>query len=87
MGLTPGSGRSPGKGNGNPLQHACLENPWIEGPGGLQSIEYQRLETMTKNSNKKNNLNHIKQSTFNYSIETYLIVHILMHPGALLTPI
>ena len=23
----PGSGRSPGGGNGNPLQHSCLENP------------------------------------------------------------
>ena len=23
----PGSGRFPGKGNGNPLQHSCLENP------------------------------------------------------------
>ena len=22
-----GEGRSPGKGNGNPLQHSCLENP------------------------------------------------------------
>ena len=22
----PGSGRSPGKGNGNPLQYSCLEN-------------------------------------------------------------
>ena len=26
MGSTPGVGRSPGKGNGNPLQHSCLEN-------------------------------------------------------------
>ena len=26
-GLIPGSGRSPGEGNGNPLQHSCLENP------------------------------------------------------------
>ena len=25
-GLTPGSGRSPGEGNGNPLQYSCLEN-------------------------------------------------------------
>jgi len=25
--LIPGSGRSPGEGNGNPLQHSCLENP------------------------------------------------------------
>ena len=23
----PGSGRSPGKGNGNPLQYSCLKNP------------------------------------------------------------
>ena len=26
-GLIPGLGRSPGEGNGNLLQHACLENP------------------------------------------------------------
>ena len=26
-GLIPGSGRSPGEGNGNPLQHSCLEDP------------------------------------------------------------
>ena len=25
--LIPGSGRFPGKGNGNPLQYSCLENP------------------------------------------------------------
>ena len=26
-GSTPGSGRSPGEGDGNPLQYPCLENP------------------------------------------------------------
>ena len=26
-GLIPGSGRSPGVGNGNPLHYSCLENP------------------------------------------------------------
>ena len=26
-GLIPGSGRSPGEGNGNPLQYSCPENP------------------------------------------------------------
>ena len=26
-GLIPGWGRSPGEGNGNPLQYSCLENP------------------------------------------------------------
>ena len=27
VGLIPGSGRSPGEGNGNPLQYSCLGNP------------------------------------------------------------
>ena len=30
-GSTPRSGRSPGEGNGNPLQYACLENPMDRG--------------------------------------------------------
>ena len=29
--LIPGSGRSPGGGNGNPLQYSCLENPMDRG--------------------------------------------------------
>ena len=31
VGLIPGSGRSPGEGNGNPLQYSCLENPMDRG--------------------------------------------------------
>ena len=31
LGSTPGLGRSPGEGNGNPLQYFCLENPMDEG--------------------------------------------------------
>ena len=27
LGSIPGSGRSPGEGNGNPIQYSCLENP------------------------------------------------------------
>ena len=27
LGSIPGSGRSPGEGNGNPLQFSCMENP------------------------------------------------------------
>ena len=27
LGSSPGLGRSPGEGNGNPLQYSCLENP------------------------------------------------------------
>ena len=29
--LIPGSGSSPGEGNGNPLQYSCLENPMDKG--------------------------------------------------------
>ena len=31
VGLIPASGRSPGEGNGNPLQYSCLENPMYGG--------------------------------------------------------
>ena len=42
LGLIPESGGSPGVGNGNPLQHSCLENPmdrgawWATVQGGLK---------------------------------------------------
>ena len=42
-GSIPGLGRCPGGGPGSPLQDSCLENPWKEEPGGLQSIGLQRV--------------------------------------------
>ena len=30
-GSVPGPGRSPGEGNGNPVQYSCLENPMDRG--------------------------------------------------------
>ena len=41
VGSTPGSGKSPGGGHGNPLQYSCLENPHGEEPGRLQSMGLQ----------------------------------------------
>ena len=38
--LIPGSGRSHGKGNGNPLQYSCLENPM-----GLPNLGIERIHT------------------------------------------
>jgi len=38
LSLIPGSGRSPGEGNGYPLQ---WEIPWTEEPGRLQSMGLQ----------------------------------------------
>ena len=41
---TPGLGRSPGEGNGNPLLYSCLENLMDGGAtGGLQSKGSQRV--------------------------------------------
>ena len=42
-GLIPGSRKSPGEGNGYPLQYACPEIPWTEEPGGLQFVGMQRV--------------------------------------------
>ena len=36
LGSIPGSGRSPGEGNGNPLQYSCLQNSKNRGTCGLQ---------------------------------------------------
>ena len=41
--LISGSGRCPRGGNGNPLQYSCLEDPWIEEPGGLEFMGLQRV--------------------------------------------
>ena len=49
MGSIPGSGRSPWKGNGNPLQYSCLENsmdrgPWCDRVHGVPKT-WQQLST------------------------------------------
>ena len=41
LGSIPGLGRFTGEGNGNPLQHSCLENPWPEEPGKLHPMKSQ----------------------------------------------
>ena len=53
LGLIPGSGRSPGDGNGNPLQYSCLENPmdggaWWATVHGVSNIQTQ-LSDLTFN--------------------------------------
>ena len=43
--LIPGSGRSPGEGNGNPLQHSCLGNPMDRGAWQAIVLEVTKNQT------------------------------------------
>ena len=43
LGSIPGSGRSPGEGNGNSLQYLAWKIPWTEETGRLQSMGSQRV--------------------------------------------
>ena len=43
MGLTPGSGRSPGGGNGTHSNILAWKSPWTEEPGRLQFIGWHRV--------------------------------------------
>ena len=52
-GSIPGSGRSPGEGNGNPLEYSCLKNPtdrgaWHNSPWGCKELDMtERLSVHT----------------------------------------
>ena len=48
-GSTPGSGRSPGEGNGNPLQYSCLENPMDR--EAWRATVYEVAKSQTRLSN------------------------------------
>ena len=54
---TPGWGRSPEEGNGDPLQYSCLGNPMTEEPGRL--IHGVAKESDINNNNKKYCLNEL----------------------------
>ena len=46
MGSIPGSGRSCGGGNGNPLQYSCLENPTDK--GAWRATAHRTAKTQTQ---------------------------------------
>ena len=45
LGLIPGLGRSPGEGNGNPLQYSCLENSMDR--GACQATVHRGIKSQT----------------------------------------
>ena len=60
VGSIPGSGRSPGRGNGNPLQYSCLGHPTDRGakgplgPFAVQRVAKSWTQLTTKHSSVKN---------------------------------
>ena len=44
-GSIPGSGRSPGEANGNPLRYSCLENPMDRGAWWATTMGLQESDT------------------------------------------
>ena len=73
MGLIPGSGRSSGEGNGNPLQYSCLENPldrgawWTTVHGVAESrIQLKRRSSMQTKGNKRQKLLQLPLSRLYY---------------------
>ena len=49
LGLIPGWGRSPGEGNGTPLQYSCLENPMDRGARRALVLEAPKIRTRLSN--------------------------------------
>ena len=55
IGLIPGSGRSPGEGNGNPCQYSCLDNPMDRGAWKaiVHGVEKESYTTEQLNRNNR----------------------------------
>ena len=49
LGLIPESGRSPGEGNGNPLQYSCLKNPMDGGAWWATVHRVAKSQTLLSN--------------------------------------
>ena len=71
MGSIPGSGRSPGEGNGNPFQYPCLKNPMDKGAwqATVQSVSYLVL----KKTSLKTELQLVKKTLINKKIRMICI--------------
>jgi len=71
-GLTPGSGRSPGKGNSNPLQYSCLKNSMGYNPWGHK-------ESDTTKHHFLYDIKHTYQNIQIHKVDLYVYLLLCIH--------
>ena len=71
----PGSGSSPGEGNGNPLHYSCLENPMDGGAwwATVNGVTNSRTQLSDFTFTSMENINHIGKMTVNKKIYTTVL--------------
>ena len=69
LGLIPGSGRSPGEGNGNPLQYSFLGNPMDR--GAWQAIVHRVAKSQTRLSDFASSLLYVLYVQYILRIEMH----------------
>ena len=69
LGLIPGSGRSPGERNGNPLQYSCLENSMDR--GAWWATVHRVAKSQTRLSDFTLTFNHTPNQIENIFITPY----------------
>ena len=70
MGSIPGSGRSPGEGNGYPLQYSSLENPMAR--GAWQATVHGVTKNQTRLSACIGKYNLLRASHYLYKLHTHM---------------
>ena len=77
--LIPGSGRSPGEGNGNPLQYSCLENSMDRGAcqASVQGVDkkWDMTEPLTLSDFQTSSQNSEKRFTYVYQLLKDMIMN------------
>ena len=83
--LISGSGRSPGEGNGNPLQYSCLENPmnrgaWRATVHGVIRVGYDLAAEKRERERGKNLAGHFIEAALMLPIESYILSFLKFSP-------
>ena len=72
LGLIPGLGRSPGEGNGNPLQYSCMENPRDRGAWWAAVYGVAQSRTRLKRLSSSSSIQDRKSMTSQLAICIYV---------------